>query len=75
MRDAGWRSVTNVMGEVPVLEVDGRLLSQSGPILTWLAETTGHFAPDPGQQIEALRWLLFDNHKFTGSYAQHRFVK
>ena len=74
MRDAGWRAATNEMGEVPVLEVEGRRLSQSGAILNWLAETTGKFAPADEQRIEALRWILFDNHKFTGSYAPHRFL-
>lgn len=74
MRDAGWRAATNEMGEVPVLEVDGRYLSQSGAILTWLAETTGRFAPTEDQRIEALRWLLFDNHKFTAGYSAHRFI-
>ena len=47
--DAGcrtWRANTNAMGEVPVLEVDGQLMSQSGAILIWLAETTGKFAPE-----------------------------
>ncbi len=73
MRDEAWRAATNVMGEVPVLEVDGSHMSQSGAILTWLAETTGKFAPDHEQRFEALRWMLFDNHKFTCSYASHRF--
>ena len=72
-RDAGWRADTNAMGEVPVLEVDGQLMSQSGAILIWLAETTGKFAPDEDQRFEALRWILFDNHKFTANYAMHRF--
>ena len=49
-RDPGWRAATNAMGEVPVLdvngpEVDGRRMSQSGAILTWLAETHGVFGP------------------------------
>jgi glutathione S-transferase len=43
------------MGEVPVLEVDGQLMSQSGAILVWLADITGKFAPDAGQRYEALR--------------------
>src|SRR5258707_4062750 len=47
MRDAGWRAESNAMGEIPVLEVDGRRLSQSGAILAWLAETTGKFARPP----------------------------
>src|ERR1044072_5895273 len=39
-RDTDWRAGTNAMGEVPVLEVAGRRMSQSGAILFWLAETT-----------------------------------
>jgi glutathione S-transferase len=74
-RDADWRAGVNAMGEVPVLEVEGKLMSQSGAILLWLAETTGHFAPDVDQRHEALRWILFDNHKFTNNHAIHRFQK
>jgi glutathione S-transferase len=75
-RNADWREGVNAMGEVPVLEVAGKRMSQSGAILTWLAETTGHFAPaDADQRQEALRWILFDNHKFTNNYAIHRFQK
>jgi glutathione S-transferase len=72
-RDANWRAGTNAMGEVPVLEVNGQRMSQSGAILTWLAETTGNFAPAEAERFEALRWILFDNHKFTNNYAMHRF--
>jgi len=72
-RDASWRADTNAMGEVPVLEVDGQRMSQSGAILIWLAETTGKFAPAGAERFEALRWILFDNHKFTANYAMHRF--
>jgi len=43
-RDPEWRADTNAMGEVPVLEVNGQRMSQSGAILIWLAETTGKFA-------------------------------
>src|ERR1043166_8440301 len=72
-RDPEWRATINAMGEVPVLEVDGRLLSQSGAILLWLAGTTGHFAPAADRRFEAMRWLLFDNHRFTNNFAMHRF--
>jgi glutathione S-transferase len=72
-RDPEWRAAINAMGEVPVLQVDGRLMSQSGAILLWLADTTGHFAPPPHQRFEALRWLLFDNHRFGNNLAMHRF--
>ena len=72
-RDPGWRAATNAMGEVPVLEVDGKRMSQSGAILTWLAETHGVFGPaNDEEKFETLCWLLFDNHKFTGNFAAHR---
>jgi glutathione S-transferase len=74
-RDANWRTEHNLMGEVPVMEVAGQRMSQSGAILTWLAETTGPFAPTAEQRYEALRWILFDNHKFTNNHAIHRFQK
>src|SRR5688572_15126421 len=51
-RDAAWRASVNAMGEAPVLEADGKKLTQSGAILTWLSETTGRFAPSsPDQRI------------------------
>ena len=72
-RDVDWRADNNAMGEVPVLEVAGRRMSQSGAILLWLAETTGKFAPADDERFETTRWLFFDNHKFTNNYAMHRF--
>lgn len=72
-RDAGWRAATNQMGEIPVLEADGRRLSQSGAILEWLAERHGLFgASGSEERFEIARWLMFDNHRFTGSFAAHR---
>jgi glutathione S-transferase len=73
-RDASWRDSVNAMGEIPVLQVADRRLSQSGAILMWLAETTGKFAPESSdERLEAIRWVLFDNHKFTGNFATYRF--
>jgi glutathione S-transferase len=73
-RKPEWRAATNVMGEAPVLDVNGRLMTQSGAILTWLADTTGKFAPaNADDRYEALRWVLFDNHKFTSYLATYRF--
>ncbi|MEL6297043.1 MAG: glutathione S-transferase [Pseudomonadota bacterium] len=74
-RDPSWRAANNPMGEAPVLEFEGRRYTQSGAILTYLADTTGMFAPGSDQErYEALRWILFDNHKFTSFYATHRFM-
>ena len=75
-RDPKWREAVNEMGEAPVLEMGGKKLSQSGVILTYLAEKTGKFAPaNENDRLEALRWILFDNHKFTGYFATYRFMK
>lgn len=75
-RDAAWRAQTNAMGEAPVLD-DGPLrLTQSGAILTHLARKSGRFVGrDEGEQREVLRWLLFDNHKFTSYFATYRFMR
>jgi glutathione S-transferase len=75
-RDASWREQINEMGEAPVLEDGARRLTQSGAILTWLARKHGAFAGrDEDEQQEVLRWLLFDNHKFTSYFATYRFMK
>ena len=75
-RDAGWREGVNEMGEAPVLETANGRISQSGVILLHLAEATGKFAPvDAGQRNDALRWILFDNHKFTSYLATYRFLR
>jgi glutathione S-transferase len=62
-RRPDWRETVNAMGEAPVLEADGRRLTQSGAILTWLADRHGAFGGrDADERYEVLRWLLFDNH-------------
>lgn len=75
-RDPSWRAGTNEMGEVPVLEDGARRLTQSGVILTYLARKHGAFGGRDGdEQLDVLRWLLFDNHKFTSYFASYRFMK
>jgi glutathione S-transferase len=75
-RDAGWREKVNEMGEAPVLEAGGKLLTQSGAILTYLARKHGMFGGrNDDEQYEALRWLFFDNHKFTSYFATWRWMK
>jgi len=71
----GYRAI-NVMGEVPVLEHRGLRLSQSGVILDYLAARLGKFGPaDEDERREVLRWLLFDNHKFTSYTATYRYLR
>ena len=75
-RNPDWRERTNPMGEVPVLETAGKRMTQSGAILTWLAEKTGKFSPKTDdERFEAMRWILFDNHKFTSYLATYRFLR
>lgn len=75
-RDAAWRAETNDMGEAPVLDDGPRRLTQSGVILTYLARKHGAFAgKDEDEQQEVLRWLFFDNHKFTSYFGTYRFLK
>lgn len=75
-RDASWRDQTNEMGEAPVLEDGPRRLTQSGAILTYLARKHGAYGGrTEDEQLEVLRWLLFDNHKFTSYFATYRFLK
>jgi glutathione S-transferase len=64
------------MGEVPVLEEGARRLTQSAAIMLHLAERHGAYggANDEERQ-EVLRWLFFDNHKFTSYFATWRFMK
>ena len=83
-RTEAWRGTTNEMGEVPVLDEDGgsgaggsgRRLTQSGVILTYLANKHGRFGGSTeDERLEVQRWLFFDNHKFTSYFASCRFMK
>jgi len=75
-RSAEYRAAVNEMGEVPVLVHGGKKLSQSGAILTYLAERSGKFLPRGEEaRLEALRWMLFDNQKVSGYMGPFRFLR
>lgn len=75
-RSDGFRQSHNAMGEVPILEVDGRKMTQSGAILLWLAEKHGAYGGrSDDEKQEVLRWILFDNHKLTSYFATYRFLR
>lgn len=75
-RSPKYRSEVNEMGEVPVLAHGQKKLSQSGVILTYLANRTGKFKPQgEDEELEALRWIIFDNQKVNGFLGPYRFLK
>lgn len=65
----------NEMGEVPVL-VDGDFtLTQSGVILTHIADKTGQLGgQSDDDRREILRWILWDNHKLSTQIGTTRFL-
>ena len=75
-RTAEWRRDVNPMGEIPVLEIDGKRFTQTAPILLMLAEQYGRFNGETeDEQFELLRWLFWDNHKLTGYMATYRYYR
>lgn len=75
-RSPQFRGDVNEMGEAPVLEHKGKRLTQSGVILTYLSRLSGQFkASNENDELEVLRWILFDNHKVTNFLATHRFFR
>jgi len=75
-RKPDYRETVNEMGEVPVLVHGQKKLSQSGVILTYLADLSGQFRPEgEDEKLEALRWIIFDNQKVNGFLGPFRFLK
>ncbi|MDO9412369.1 MAG: glutathione S-transferase [Pseudolabrys sp.] len=75
-RSAEYRGDVNEMGEVPVLVDGAKKITQSGVILTYLARKTGKFLPQgEDQELESLRWIIFDNQKTNGFLGPFRALK
>jgi glutathione S-transferase len=75
-RTPEFRATINEMGEAPVLVHRTKKLSQSGVILTYLAEHSRKFLPQgEDARLEALCWILFDNHKVGGQVGTYRFLR
>ena len=74
-RGEAYRAEINEMGEVPVL-VDGDFkISQSGAIQAYVTEKSGKFGGrDHGENYEAFRWVLWDNHKLSSQAGMTRFL-
>ena len=74
-RTPEYRSKVNELGEAPALVHGAKTLTQSGVILDYLAEQTRKFgAKSDDERREIMRWMLFDNHKFTSNIATLRFL-
>jgi glutathione S-transferase len=74
-RTPEYRSTTNEMGEAPVLVHKGKHFTQSGAILHYLVDELGMFGAETAdEKQEILRWILFDNHKFTSYLATLRYM-
>jgi len=75
-RTPEFRETINEMGEAPVLVHGEKKLSQSGVILTYLARRSGKYLPQgEDEELEALRWIIFDNQKVNGLLGPYRFMK
>jgi glutathione S-transferase len=75
-RTPEYRETVNEMGEVPVLVHGAKKLSQSGVCLSYLAKLSGKFRPaDADEELEALRWIIFDNQKLNGYLGPYRFLR
>jgi glutathione S-transferase len=75
-RKAPYRTDVNEMGEVPVLVHGSKKFTQSGVILTYLARKSGKFLPQgEDEELETLRWIIFDNQKVNGFLGPFRFLK
>jgi glutathione S-transferase len=73
-RGPAFRAI-NQMGEVPVLMINGRTLTQSAVMLRHLAQKTGQFGwTSAEEEDEILRWLFWDNHKLSSQVGTTRFL-
>jgi len=75
-RTPKYRTEVNEMGEAPVLVHGHKKVTQSGVILTYLARHSGQYAPrGEDEELEVLRWIIFDNQKVNGFLGPFRFLK
>jgi glutathione S-transferase len=75
-RSDEFREKLNAMSECPVFEDGELILTQSGVILDYITEKTGQFGgKTPTEKREVLRWVLWDNHKFSSLAGPVRFMK
>lgn len=73
-RTAEFRAL-NKMGEVPVLVDGDTVLSQSGVMLDYISSKSGKLGGrSAAERREVLRWLFWDNHKFSTQIGTTRYL-
>jgi glutathione S-transferase len=71
-RTAEFRAL-NPIGKIPTLVFDdGRMLSESGAILFYLAQGTSLFPADGWDQAQVLRWMFFEQYSHEPYIAVNR---
>jgi glutathione S-transferase len=71
----GFRAI-NPIGKVPtVVFDDGRMLSESGAILHYLAGGSRFWPEDRWQQAQVLRWMFFEQYSHEPAIAVNRFLR
>lgn len=74
-RSPEYRENINEMGEAPVLVDGDTKLTQSGVIQMYVSEKSGKFGGStPEEAREIMRWVLWDNHKFSSMNGMTRFL-
>jgi glutathione S-transferase len=72
-RTPAFRAI-NEMGEVPVLVEGDTVLTQSGVILDYISSKSGKLGgKSAAERREVLRWMFWDNHKFSTQIGTVRF--
>jgi glutathione S-transferase len=66
----------NPIGKVPTVVLDdGRMLSESGAILHYLAAGSGFWPEDRWQRAQVLRWMFFEQYSREPAIAVNRFLR
>jgi glutathione S-transferase len=76
--DTAWPEfrAINPIGKVPTLVFDdGRMLSESGAILHYLAAGTRFWPEDRWPQAQVLRWMFFEQYSHEPAIAVNRFLR
>ena len=65
----------NPIGKVPALKLDdGRVLSESGAILFYLAQGSPFWPDDAWEQAQVLRWMFFEQYNHEPYIAVNRYL-